>query len=48
MKKLILKGYMVYYPTYITFWRRQNYCNGEQMSCLGTRVGGGFDHSGAA
>ena len=43
-----LKGDMVYYPIYMTLWKRQNYCNGEQMSCLGIPGGGRFDHRGSA
>ena len=43
-----LKGNMVYYPIYVTLWKRQKYCNGEQMSCLGIPGGGRFDHRGSA
>ena len=43
-----LKGDMMYYPIYMTLQKRQNYCNGEQMSCLGIPGGGRFDHGESA
>lgn len=45
-RKEVSKGYIWSNSTYVTFWERQNYEDGEQIGCQGLDLGGRCDHKG--